>query len=1038
MLDGSLLKSNYLGKDGFVWWIGQIAPAASWRNEKTKPDAGRNTKDPNPNEDPTGGTWAYRCRVRVIGYHTFNRDILKDEELPWAHVMSTATEGSAQGGVFETMRIVGGETAFGFFLDGDDAQQPVVVGLIHRNESVKNFPQDQLADQLRPFTGHTGPLRQGDTQIREKNPGQQEALAGNTKPADIGKTTSTPFTGNAQSAAAPSSGAIANATQEEPAKIPPLKSPQRDESKPGADQAIRQDLASQAFGDEGDVTIVRENGCTDNLIGKISKVLNEFIAYIGRIEEWIDAYIDPVLNTFVDIVQEIRGFARRIVGIIKFVINNLRGTIIKIITNLFGNFISSLLPLPQQPLVAEATKNIINIIFCLFEKLIPMMIQYIINLLTGLIGRAINAPLCAVEEWVAGILGKLMDFIDDLLGPVMSGLDWLLGGLSQITGLLSKASSIAQQILNFIGCDQLKCEASTEWNSRAGARKKERDNWKRSVEKLNVMKGVNQNIDNALAESSIYNYIGGGSPYRDCAERARQPKTQGDKTPVPNGVIADICIPPEIEIFGDGVKAEAVPIVGKDGGILSVVVTNPGRGYRKVPTINVVDNTGHGKGARLACKIRNGRIISIYVKRAGSGYCPGNYSTLFASSTYLVTADRYTIFEGEKVKFTVRTENVKPGTVLNWELNGDIEPGDVQFPGRTLTEATGPLSIEYVNLNSVNKSIYVSQNRKYIGLKDQNGDSYNAELRILESNVNARFSRDGKRILYNKKKSGQIKVKFEYNDAPPNYAVDRIRIGEKEFVRDPQGNRRKSGRQTEIIKVIGDNKALQQANSRALELKGQVTINDKGIGKQTIEAVQDSIPEPVETMHFDLYDPEGNYVARTTVLIANRLAPVLPPGPLDPIESPPGFPYPDDVFDDNILGGDFDEGDGGQGLIGITTGGSPFTGIGTGIGGPGFANTDTVGIVTSIVIEKPGFGYTGGDIIRVGICTFGVIVTPAGSIVGVGSIVCASEFDGLPEAEIITNTGEGAEVYPVLNFKPKFNKITVVNEQGIVNVVDCV
>jgi len=35
-----------------------------------------------------------------------------------------------------------------------------------------------------------------------------------------------------------------------------------------------------------------------------------------------------------------------------------------------------------------------------------------------MIGRAINAPMCAVEEFVAGILGKLMEFIDDLLGPV--------------------------------------------------------------------------------------------------------------------------------------------------------------------------------------------------------------------------------------------------------------------------------------------------------------------------------------------------------------------------------------------------------------------------------------------------------------------------------------------------------------------------------------------------------------------------------------------------------------------------------------------
>ena len=50
------------------------------------------------------------------------------------------------------------------------------------------------------------------------------------------------------------------------------------------------------------------------------------------------------------------------------------------------------------------------------QKLIPLMINHIINLLTNMIGRVINAPMCAVEQWVSGILGKLMDFIDDLLG----------------------------------------------------------------------------------------------------------------------------------------------------------------------------------------------------------------------------------------------------------------------------------------------------------------------------------------------------------------------------------------------------------------------------------------------------------------------------------------------------------------------------------------------------------------------------------------------------------------------------------------------
>ena len=40
--------------------------------------------------------------------------------------------GDGTGGRGETMALVGGETAIGFFLDGEEAQQPVVMGLLHR------------------------------------------------------------------------------------------------------------------------------------------------------------------------------------------------------------------------------------------------------------------------------------------------------------------------------------------------------------------------------------------------------------------------------------------------------------------------------------------------------------------------------------------------------------------------------------------------------------------------------------------------------------------------------------------------------------------------------------------------------------------------------------------------------------------------------------------------------------------------------------------------------------------------------------------
>ena len=872
MIEASLLQSNFMGKDGFLWWIGQVAPASVWRDEKTLIDSGPNKKATKDN-DTTGASWAYRCKVRIIGYHPFDREVLKDEDLPWAHVMTTGAEGTYQGGVGQTLRLTGGEVAFGFFLDGEDAQQPVVIGCIHRNESVKNFASEDLKTQLRPFTGHSGPLKQAATQIRKRNDGVQSGA----------KTSNTPLSG------------ITSALS----SAPTTTTSTREDSKPGADQAIREDLASQQFGDEGDICIVRENGCNDNLIGKISKILQDFIKFIGRIQSFIGTYIDPVLNTFVDIIQEIRGFARRIVGVVKFIVNNLRGAIIKLVTSLFRDFIAKVLPLPQHPPVAEATKNIINIIFCLFEKLIPLILDYIINMLTNMIGKTINAPLCAVEEFTAGILGKLMDFIEDLLGPVMSGLNWLLGGIGQISSVLSQVSSLAQQILNFIGCDQLKCETAAEWCSKTGSSKQGRDSWNRALKKLNFMKGINESIDTALGYSSLYGYTGDG-PFKDCSEKSRNPKTQKDKTPMPSGMIASECIPPEIEIFGDGVRGQAVPIVDAKGQILTVQVVNTGKGYSKPPKINIIDNTGNGVGAQLESKINNGRIEAIYVKNTGFGYCQGNYSSLFVNPTYLVTANKYSLFEGETVTYYIQTENLQNGTVLSYELSGDVKLEDIES---------------------------VSNNGQ---------------------NTTKSFS-------------------------------------------------------------------------------GSITINNNS-ATVDVKIKQDSIAENVETMFFDLYDTEGSNVARVTILISNELSPTLAPEINNPIESPPGTIFPGD-----------DGGTGGIGTVGLgqtipITPLQPFPGIGTNVG----VGTGVVGIITDTVVVNPGFGYTSGDKINFGPCQFGVIVTETGSIIGVTSSNCDFKFDELPVGEIDTTTGEGATVFPVLQYVPQFNKVTVINQVGILTVVDCV
>ena len=75
----------------------------------------------------------------------------------------------------------------------------------------------------------------------------------------------------------------------------------------------------------------------------------------------------------------------------------------------------------------------------------------------------------------------------------------------------------------------------------------------------------------------------------------------------------------------------------------------------------------------------------------------------------------------------------------------------------------------------------------------------------------------------------------------------------------------------------------------------------------------------------------------------------------------------------------------------------------------------------SIVISGPGYGYTSGDSIRIGACSYGVVVTNNGSIIGVTSASsCAETFNTTPPVTINTMTGVGAELYPVLQYVPQY------------------
>ena len=140
---GGLFNQGFVGQ-GFNWWIGQVADDSYWR-ENINPGKFED-------KDSIQG-WGYRYKVRIFGLHDWGEDSIPSENLPWANIMYPVTAGGYQQNSGSTPMIRQGNIVFGFFLDGSEQEQPVIMGIMGNNS------QTQLATKI------------GDNRISNTQPG---------------------------------------------------------------------------------------------------------------------------------------------------------------------------------------------------------------------------------------------------------------------------------------------------------------------------------------------------------------------------------------------------------------------------------------------------------------------------------------------------------------------------------------------------------------------------------------------------------------------------------------------------------------------------------------------------------------------------------------------------------------------------------------------------------------------------------------------------------------------------------------------------
>lgn len=92
-------RNNFFGLDKFIWWVGVIEHR----------------------DDPLG---LGRCGVRIFGWHTDDTSLLPTNELPLATPMLPINSPNT----FSKPRL--NDWVVGFFIDGESAQAPIMMGII--------------------------------------------------------------------------------------------------------------------------------------------------------------------------------------------------------------------------------------------------------------------------------------------------------------------------------------------------------------------------------------------------------------------------------------------------------------------------------------------------------------------------------------------------------------------------------------------------------------------------------------------------------------------------------------------------------------------------------------------------------------------------------------------------------------------------------------------------------------------------------------------------------------------------------------------
>jgi hypothetical protein len=643
MIEQGLIKTHFLGKDGFIWWIGQVVDQTKW--------AGNLPETPTKTTKQQKG-FDFRYKVRIMGYHTAVPGELTDDDLPWASVMLPVTAGTS-GGARQTPQLRQGNFVYGFFLDGEDAQQPIIMGVIGYNQYtavMKNVPDTPFS----PFSGYTVK----DTVPRDALPTTQEEAEAVPDTVSYKTPKSKRGRGNNKE------------VMESPVSLIGRKS--------GA--------SKEAYENESKPRIIPTiSKCEPAPVVGIQREMKNMLAEVKRIQKSANDWETKVSTKIDNIEKEIAkvkdNATKAIAGDVKRITAEIQKNALKKVNDALSESYNEIFPteLPQLKVEVEIANDELA---CLFKNIMKNLTGMVGGFLDQIMDRFITSPPCATENFIGSLLGKITGLIDSAISSVMAPIKSLLAGMGAASASLDGVMGFATDALSFLSCEEEpRCSEVKEWNSISGAEKSAT---------LDLFSIVNKAKEAAsLVQNAVEGVTNIGDTLSDIAKNAdfSDALKPGCNTGPVN------CGPPTVEFIGGGGSgATGNVIVSALTTVLGVDIITPGGNYIGAPRLKFTDACNKGRGATGRAIMgqvpvqgsTSGEttlgITGVIIDNTGIDYLPAPDGSQGGDGHTWAEADETTVLRADGTY----DPPYKPGTVI------EVCPGDeVTSPGGQVNVIVG-------------------------------------------------------------------------------------------------------------------------------------------------------------------------------------------------------------------------------------------------------------------------------------------------------------------------------------------------------------